>query len=163
MRVRLSGRRCFGRWAQTALASSRPVVTLPSAVVCPEGVNIKKSVAGRPLCLRNVDQPLFYPTDLKRYMWQIVSIMNIALVIISIIPFVHSAGDPHLCNKTERMLSLSDGVTHTGLELNMKLVVTYFSNAPSLSQSTTTASSRRLLVGGLRKEQINIGQWIDFL
>ncbi|GBN95929.1 hypothetical protein AVEN_140268-1 [Araneus ventricosus] len=38
MRVRLSGRKCFDRWAQTALASSRPVGTLPSAGVRSEGV-----------------------------------------------------------------------------------------------------------------------------
>ncbi|GBN59426.1 hypothetical protein AVEN_59128-1, partial [Araneus ventricosus] len=38
MRVRLSGRKCIGRWAQTALAISCPVGTLPSAGVHPEVV-----------------------------------------------------------------------------------------------------------------------------
>ncbi|GBO22326.1 hypothetical protein AVEN_245085-1 [Araneus ventricosus] len=39
MRVRLSGRKCYGRWAQNALASSRPMGTFPSASGRHEGVN----------------------------------------------------------------------------------------------------------------------------
>ncbi|GBL81461.1 Retrovirus-related Pol polyprotein from transposon 297 [Araneus ventricosus] len=38
MRVRLGREKCFGRWAQTALASSQPVGTFPSASSRPEEV-----------------------------------------------------------------------------------------------------------------------------
>ncbi|GBN82359.1 hypothetical protein AVEN_248716-1 [Araneus ventricosus] len=43
MLVRLSGRKCFGRWAQTALASSQPVGMFPSASGRPEGVKAADS------------------------------------------------------------------------------------------------------------------------